>query len=331
MALSPFIFSCLGPSLSVQERRFFAKSQPFGFIIFSRNLETPAQIRQLCADLRAAVGWHAPVMIDQEGGRVSRLGAPHWFEFPPALDQAAAPQSERLFWLRGRLIAENLRSCGIDSNCAPLGDIAQADTHAVLKNRCYGSTRAAVVTHARALHQGLRHGGVSGVLKHIPGHGRGTLDSHLELPRVPTDRDSLERHDFEAFRQLNTIEMGMTAHLVFEDIDPNHPATHSPAMIDIIRKHIGFDGLLMTDDISMQALSGPLDVRAQRALSAGCDIILHCNGQMDEMQLLAGSTNGLSAPSQMRVTRVLARRPDVQPVDIQQVKAEFDALLGELR
>jgi beta-N-acetylhexosaminidase len=331
MALSPFIFSCLGPSLSVQERRFFAESQPFGFILFSRNLETPAQIHQLCIELRAAVGWHAPVMIDQEGGRVSRLGAPHWFEFPPALDQAAAPQAERLFWLRGRLIAENLRSCGIDSNCAPLGDIAQADTHAVLKNRCYGSTLSAVVTHARALHQGLRHGGVSGVLKHIPGHGRGTLDSHLELPRVPTDRDSLERHDFEAFRQLNTIEMGMTAHLVFEDIDPNHPATHSPAMLDIIRKHIGFDGLLMTDDISMQALSGPLDVRAQRALSAGCDIILHCNGQIDEMQLLAGSTNGLSAPSQMRVARVLAQRPDVQPVDIQQVKAEFDALLGELR
>lgn len=331
MALSPFIFSCLGPSLSVQERRFFAESQPFGFILFSRNLETPAQIHQLCIELRAAVGWHAPVMIDQEGGRVSRLGAPHWFEFPPALDQAAAPQAERLFWLRGRLIAENLRSCGIDSNCAPLGDIAQADTHAVLKNRCYGSTLSAVVTHARALHQGLRHGGVSGVLKHIPGHGRGTLDSHLELPRVPTDRDSLERRDFEAFRQLNTIEMGMTAHLVFEDIDPNHPATHSPAMLDIIRKHIGFDGLLMTDDISMQALSGPLDVRAQRALSAGCDIILHCNGQIDEMQLLAGSTNGLSAPSQMRVTRVLAQQPDAQPVDIQQVKAEFDALLGELR
>jgi len=161
MALSPFIFGCRGPSLEVQERRFFAKVQPFGFILFSRNLETPAQIRQLCADLRAAVGWHAPVMIDQEGGRVSRLGAPHWFEFPPALDQAAAPQSERLFWLRGRLIAENLRSCGIDSNCAPLGDIAQADTHAVLKNRCYGSALSAVVTHARALHQGLRHGGVS--------------------------------------------------------------------------------------------------------------------------------------------------------------------------
>jgi beta-N-acetylhexosaminidase len=331
MALSPFIFGCRGPSLEVQERRFFAKVQPFGFILFSRNLETPAQIRQLCADLRAAVGWHAPVMIDQEGGRVSRLGAPHWFEFPPALDQAAAPQSERLFWLRGRLIAENLRSCGIDSNCAPLGDIAQAGTHAVLKNRCYGSALSAVVTHARALHQGLRHGGVSSVLKHIPGHGRATLDSHLDLPRVSEDRSRLERHDFEAFRQLNRIEMGMTAHLVFEDIDPNHPATQSAVMIDIIRKDIGFAGLLMTDDISMEALSGPLDLRGQKALAAGCDIVLHCNGQMDQMQLLADSTEELTGPSQMRVAQVLAQRPDVQPVDIQQVKAEFDALLGEFR
>ena len=331
MALSPFIFGCEGPFLSTQERRFFAKIQPFGFILFSRNLETPAQIRQLCAELRSAVGWQAPIMIDQEGGRVSRLGAPHWFDFPPALDQAAAPQSERLFWLRGRLIAENLRSCGIDSNCAPLGDIAQPDTHAVLKNRCYGSAVSAVVSHARALHQGLRHGGVSGVLKHIPGHGQATLDSHLDLPRVNVKRGSLERHDFESFRQLNTIEMGMTAHLVFEDIDPNHPATHSVEMIEIIRNHIEFDGLLMTDDISMEALSGPLDLRAQRALSAGCDIILHCNGQMDQMQHLADHADGLSEASQLRVAQVLAQRPDVQPVDIQQMKAEFDTVLSEFR
>ena len=331
MALSPLIFGCQGPSLSAAERRFFAKAQPFGFILFSRNLETPKQIQQLCTELRAAVGWHAPVLIDQEGGRVSRLGAPHWFEFLPALDQAAAPQSERLFWLRGRLIAENLRSCGIDSNCAPLGDIAQPDTHAVLKNRCYGHALSAVVTHARALHQGLRHGGVSGVLKHIPGHGRGTVDSHLDLPRVQADRSSLQMNDFEAFRQLNTIEMGMTAHLVFEDIDPKHPATHSVAMIDIIRKQIGFNGLLMTDDISMEALSGPLDLRARRALSAGCDIILHCNGQMDQMQLLADNSDGMGEASQIRAARALAQRPEVQPVDIQQVKAEFDALLGEIR
>ena len=331
MALSPLIFGCQGPSLSAAERRFFAKAQPFGFILFSRNLETPKQIQQLCTELRTAVGWHAPVLIDQEGGRVSRLGAPHWFEFLPALDQAAAPQSERLFWLRGRLIAENLRSCGIDSNCAPLGDIAQPDPHAVLKNRCYGHALSAVVTHARALHHGLRHGGVSGVLKHIPGHGRGTGDSHLDLPGVQADRSSLQMHDFEAFRQLNTIEMDMTAHLVFEDIDPKHPATHSVAMIDIIRKQIGFNGLLMTDDISMEALSGPLDLRARRALSAGCDIILHCNGQMDQMQLLADNSDGMGEASQMRAARALAQRPEVQPVDIQQVKAEFDTLLGEIR
>ena len=331
MALSPLIFGCQGPSLSAAERRFFAKVQPFGFILFSRNLETPKQIQHLCTELRTAVGWHAPVLIDQEGGRVSRLGAPHWFEFLPALDQAAAPQSERLFWLRGRLIAENLRSCGIDSNCAPLGDIAQPDTHAVLKNRCYGHALSAVVTHARALHQGLRHGGVSGVLKHIPGHGRGTVDSHLDLPRLQADRSSLQMYDFEAFRQLNTIEMGMTAHLVFEDIDPKHPATHSVEMIEIIRKQIGFNGLLMTDDISMEALSGPLDLRARRALSAGCDIILHCNGQMDQMQLLADNSDGMGEASQMRAARALAQRPEVQPVDIQQVKAEFDALLGEIR
>ena len=201
----------------------------------------------------------------------------------------------------------------------------------MLKNRCYGHALSAVVTHARALHQGLRHGGVSGVLKHIPGHGRGTVDSHLDLPRLQADRSSLQMHDFEAFRQLNTIEMGMTAHLVFEDIDPKHPATHSVAMIDIIRKQIGFNGLLMTDDISMEALSGPLDLRARRALSAGCDIVLHCNGQMDQMQLLADNSDGMGEASQMRAAQVLAQRPEVQPVDIQQVKAEFDALLGEIR
>jgi beta-N-acetylhexosaminidase len=233
------------------------------------------------------VGWDAPIMIDQEGGRVARLGEPHWFEFPAALDHANHTNSKRLFWLRGRLIAENLYSNGIDANCAPLGDIARPNTHAVLQNRCYGYDKETVITNASALNAGLLHGGVSGVLKHIPGHGRAKLDSHLSLPVVSTKRSDLMQSDFDVFRQLNDITMGMTAHLVFKDIDSVEPVTHSKLMMDLIRNDISFDGLLMTDDISMNALEGDVVARAQKAWAVGCDLVLHCNGNLGEMRLLA--------------------------------------------
>ena len=329
MTLSPLILGCEGISLTASERAFFSDSQPFGFILFARNLEHPAQVQAICADLRAAVGWHAPIMIDQEGGRVSRMGAPHWYEFLPALEHAAQANSERLFWLRGRLIAENLYSSGIDANCAPLGDIAGPDTHEVLQNRCYGSDKESVIIHARALEAGMRHGGVAGVLKHIPGHGRATLDSHLGLPLVAAQRADLRTTDFDVFRRLNDIGMGMTAHLVFQDIDPIAPATHSKPMIDVIRNEIGFDGLLMTDDISMNALQGHLAERAQKAWAVGCDLVLHCNGNLQDMRSLASVAPQPTAQTLRRIAQVIANQPKPVPVDIQQLKEEFDALMNE--
>ena len=268
-------------------------------------------------------------MIDQEGGRVTRLGKPHWFEFPAALDQANHTSSKRLFWLRGRLIAENLYSSGIDVNCAPLGDIARPNTHAVLRNRCYGHDKPTVIANAAALVSGLNHGGVSGVLKHIPGHGRAQLDSHLELPIVNTKYSELTRSDFEVFRQLNGITMGMTAHLVFQDIDPAQPATHSKLLLDLIRNDIKFDGLLMTDDISMNALEGDLVDRAKKAWAAGCDLVLHCNGNLVEMRLLANISSFLGDQAMRRVKHMNSKRPKSVSVDIRQLKEEFDRLINE--
>ena len=327
--LTPLIFGCEGLRLNAKEVSFFAKSQPFGFILFSRNLKNPLQIKGLCDSLRDTVGWHIPIMIDQEGGRVSRLGKPHWFEFPAALDQANHTESKRLFWLRGRLIAENLYSSGIDANCAPLGDIARPNTHAVLRNRCYGYDKATVISNAAALNAGLNHGGVSGVIKHIPGHGRAQLDSHLALPTVTTKHSDLMQSDFDVFRQLNGITMGMTAHLVFQDIDPLEPATHSNLMLDLIRNGIKFDGLVMTDDISMNALEGDLESRAQKAWAAGCDLVLHCNGDLGEMRVLAGISSFLGDLAMRRAKRMIAKRPKFVSVDIRQLKEEFDTLMNE--
>ena len=234
-----------------------------------------------------------------------------------------------MFWLRGRLIAENLRLSGIDVNCAPLGDIAQPDTHFVLKNRCYGTDGPKVFANARALNLGLRHGGISGVLKHIPGHGRAKLDSHLVLPKVLEDASVLENTDFQVFSELRDIDMGMTAHLVFNEIDPKNPVTQSPTMINIIRNNIGFKGLLITDDISMNALKGDLVGRAQKAWAAGCDLVLHCNGDLGEMRLLAGISNVLGDQTMRRVEHMIAKRPKFVSVDILQLKEEFRTLMNE--
>ena len=329
MALSPLIFGCSGPLLTRVEAKFFSRRQPFGFILFARNLESPSQITELCKSLRTSVGWNAPIFIDQEGGRVARLGSPHWFEFQAALIDAHHPRSERLFWLRGRLIAHNLISTGVDVNCAPLGDLAREITHPVLKSRCYGETVAQVVKNAKAMHQGLRSGGVSGVIKHLPGHGLAQMDSHIELPIVKNDIEALYKNDFSTFRDLNYIEMAMTAHLVYSEIDPTAPATQSKIMIDIVRNNIGFDNLLLSDDISMDALSGSVADRAIRALAAGCDIILHCNGRLSEMTLLADACSILSPASAVRVDRAVNQRPDPISVDIAGLKAEFDSIINK--
>jgi beta-N-acetylhexosaminidase len=322
------IFGCAGLRLTAPERAFFASAQPWGAILFGRNLDSPEQITALTADLRDAVGRDLPILIDQEGGRVQRLTPPRWRGFAPALDDAdRLSDATRAFWLRGRLIAAQLRVLGIDVNCAPLADIARPDTHAVLRNRCYGTDAAQVARHARAMADGLMAGGVLPVLKHIPGHGRGTLDSHLALPVVTAPRAELDASDFAAFRALADLPLGMTAHLVFTDIDPSSPATTSARMMQVIRDDIGFQGGLISDDISMQALSGSVTARAQAALAAGCDLVLHCNGDLDEMRALADTCPPLSGAALARTDAALAQRTAPAPADLAALDAEYAALI----
>ena len=329
MVQTAAIFGPEGSALSDWERGFFRETAPVGHILFARNIENPDQLRRLTDDLRTVSGDDTLILIDQEGGRVARMQPPHWRSYLPALDQmekAADPM--RAQWVRNRLIAAELHDVGINANCAPLADIARGETHAVLRNRLYGNDVETVVGAARTCADAHLAGGVLPVLKHIPGHGRATVDSHLGLPTVTTPRDVLERADFAAFRALNDLPLGMSAHLVFADIDPSGPATTSPTMIDLIRNDIGFNGLLMTDDLSMEALDGTPDVRAAAAIAAGCDVILHCNGHADEMALVAGAAGTLSQAAMARLMRARTWLKSPENIDIPRLEAELEALLG---
>ena len=324
------IYGCAGTVLTDEERAFFTQARPFGFILFARNLSDPAQIRALCDDLRASVGFPATVFIDQEGGRVQRLRAPMVRDWQPPLEDAErlGANGARAFWLRARIIAHELRALGIDGNCIPTLDVARAETHPVLRNRCYGSDVASVVRHGRAVADGLLAGGVLPVMKHMPGHGLGTLDSHVDLPRVAVDRAELSEVDFAPFRALRDLPLGMSAHLVFEQIDPR-PATISPHMVGLIREEIGFNGLLMTDDISMEALDGSVAERGAAALAAGCDVVLHCNGKLDEMRALQEVCGEMRPEAQRRAEAARRALPrTVSEVDIAALNAEFDALFA---
>ncbi len=323
------IFGCEGPRLSPQEHDLFARANPWGFILFARNVEDPEQLRRLTADLRGSVGRNAPIFIDQEGGRVARMGAPHWREWLPALDQVRQNRrgAVRAMHLRYRLIADELLAVGIDGNCAPLADIATRDTHAVLYNRCYGEDVVRVAELAGAVASALLDGGVLPVVKHIPGHGRASSDSHLELPRVKAKYKALRWSDFMAFEPLADLPVAMTAHVVYEALDPEHPATLSAEVIAMIRDEIGFGGLLVSDDISMQALSGPLSLRSRAALRAGCDIVLHCNGVADEIAEVAEAAGPMSETAQARADRALTWRRAPRPIDIAAAEAEFRALM----
>jgi beta-N-acetylhexosaminidase len=308
------IFGCAGLALSADEAAFFRDADPFGFILFARNVEAPDQVRRLTAALREAVGREAPILIDQEGGRVQRLRAPHWREWSPPLDLVAEAGSVALaaaeMRARMRAIAAELRAVGIDANCAPVCDVARADTHPFLRNRCYGSDPATVAALARAAADGLAEGGVLPVMKHLPGHGLSRIDTHLALPTVQADLESLRAVDFAPFRALADLPMAMTAHLVFAALDPGLPATQSPTMIRLIRDEIGFQGLLMTDDLNMQALSGSLGARTRRSLSAGVDIALQCNGDLAEMVEVAGAAGDMGPATLSRARAALALRAD---------------------
>ena len=329
-AMAACIFGCEGPALGDAERAFFAETAPWGFILFARNVETPDQLRRLTGDLRDAVGRDAPIFVDQEGGRVQRLRAPYWREWLPPLDtvEAAGPQAPLAMYLRARLIAAELHAVGIDGNCAPTVDIAGPLTHPFLRNRCYGSDLDTVVAVARAVAKGLLDGGVLPVMKHMPGHGRAMIDTHLDLPRVTDAAEDLLRSDFAAFRALADLPLGMTAHIVFSAYD-DQPATCSAPMIRVIRDQIGFGGLLMTDDLSMQALSGTIGERAAASRRAGCDVMLHCNGNLGDMQAVAAASGALAGAALARAEAALAARRTPDTADPKALDAELAQLVRD--
>lgn len=320
------IFGCLGPQLLPDEAAFFRDADPFAFIIFARNVDTPDQLYRLTSDLRASVGRNALVLVDQEGGRVQRLRSPHWREWTPPFDAIAqAPDLAaacRLMALRASLIASELRAVGIDANCAPVADIATDATHAFLRNRTYGTDAASVTAIARAVAEAYLAGGVLPVIKHLPGHGRAVGDTHLDLPTVSTDAATLRATDFAPFRALADLPMAMTAHIVFSAYDPANPATQSRTMIDVIRNDIDFQGLLMTDDLNMQALSGTLSDRTAKSMAAGCDIALHCKGDLAEMESVAAAAGPMRDGTLARAGRAIALRTPPHTIDIAALDAE---------
>ncbi|MEL6318589.1 MAG: glycoside hydrolase family 3 N-terminal domain-containing protein [Pseudomonadota bacterium] len=352
------IFGCAGPALSAAERAFFRESVPFGFILFARNVESPEQLSRLTAELREAAGWPAPILIDQEGGRVARLRPPHLRGWPPvgawtdaaddgALSEAALLEALRL---RHRVIAHELAAVGIDVDCAPLLDVRRREAHAIIGDRALGRSAEAVARRARAACAGLRGGGVAPVIKHVPGHGRALVDSHAALPVVDAPLEELDAVDFAPFAALRDEAMAMTAHVVYAALDPERCATLSPRVVEeTIRGRIGFDGLLMTDDLSMGALetgaleTGALDAgagaaaaparfaaRAAAALAAGCDVILHCNGAMDEMKGVAAGAGALTPAAARRGAAALAIRAagDAEGFDPAEAEARLAAALG---
>lgn len=313
MTARAFVVGCWGPELTDEERAFLIEAEPFGLILFRRNIVSPEQVRALTDVFRDVVGRHdAPVLIDQEGGRVQRLGSPHWPRYPAGgafgrIGKAGGSIGCEAARLGARLIAHDLRSLGITVNCMPVLDVPLAGAHEIIGDRAYAEEPEAVASLGGAVAEGLLDGGVLPVLKHIPGHGRAGSDSHERLPRVDAPLQALRDRDFRPFQALSHLPAAMTAHVVYEAIDPERPATISPVVVDrIIRGEIGFDGLLLTDDLSMHALSGDFRARADAAFRAGCDIALHCNGDLAEMRGVAEASPPLSGTALRRAEAVLA-------------------------
>ncbi|HWL21048.1 MAG TPA: beta-N-acetylhexosaminidase [Bradyrhizobium sp.] len=337
MGRRAFITGITGTELSAAEREFIVTERPWGFILFKRNVANPSQIAALNAELRTVLGdADAPILIDQEGGRVQRLGPPNWPVYPPGAafgrlydtDSALGLTAARL---SARLIADDLIQTGVTVDCLPLADVPVAGADAVIGDRAYGTEPGKVAAIARAVTDGLEQGGILPVLKHIPGHGRATADTHFSLPVVDTPESVLEKTDFAAFQALADLPMAMTAHVVFSAVDAAHPATTSAKMIErVIRGSIGFQGLLMSDDVSMNALAGSIAERTRAAFAAGCDVVLHCNGKLDEMRQVARETPELSGKAMQRAQRALAARKPPQAFDRTAARAELDALIGQL-
>jgi beta-N-acetylhexosaminidase len=336
MTARAFITGVAGTILSPEERSFLRQADPWGCILFRRNIEAPAQVSRLTASIREAVGRDVPMLVDQEGGRVQRLGPPHWPAYPPAaaygrIYDLNAALGMRAAHLGACLIAADLANLGIDVNCLPVADLLVPDADAVIGDRAYSSDAKQVALLARSSADGLLAGGVLPVVKHMPGHGRANADSHSRLPVVETDRATLAVTDFAAFQPLADLPLGMTAHVVYTAIDPIAPATTSFNLVhDVIRNLIGFRGLLMSDDISMGALSGSIDARSCAAVAAGCDVVLHCNGALAEMQAVAGAVPALDGKAAIRADAALAQRRRAKSHDYVRLRAEWAALMQSM-
>jgi beta-N-acetylhexosaminidase len=330
-----FITGVAGASLTAEERQFVKEAQPWGLIVFARNIGDGTSLRRLVEEFRAIVGRQAPVLIDQEGGRVQRLRPPLCPDYPPGAAYGAVYDRDRDAGLRAaklgaRLIAADLAQYGIDVDCVPIADLPVSGSDPIIGDRAYGLEPAKVAAIGGAFAAGLLEGGVLPVLKHIPGHGRATADSHEKLPVVTADRATLEASDFAAFRPLAALPLGMTAHVVFTAFDPAAPATSSAGIVrDVIRQSIGFQGLLMSDDVSMGALSGTLRERTRAALAAGCDVALHCNGRLDEMRAVAAESPVLAGVAGRRAEAALAARHAPQEIDLVAAREKFAALMVE--
>lgn len=331
------IVGCAAQRLTEDERRFFTQADPLGFILFGRNIANPNQVRTLVAEMRETVGRDdAPVLIDQEGGRVARLKPPHWPEYPPAatfgkLLSHNRRQAARAARLGARLIAHDLAELGINVDCLPVLDVPAQGSHEIVGDRAYATKPEDVAFLGREVCTGMLDGGVLPVIKHIPGHGRAKADSHLELPEVTSGIDELRAVDFVPFKALSDAPCGMTAHVLFHAIDPGAPVTVSKIAIDqVIRGEIGFDGLLFTDDISMEALSGTVAERAVAALAAGCDIVLHCNGNIEEARAVTGVAGKMSDATLSRWLKAKDRPKQAPNTDVQALHGELQELLAAI-
>lgn len=334
------IFGCSGPRLTDEEQRFFEDANPLGLILFDYNCETPDQIAALTASFREVVDRaDAPVLIDQEGGRVARLKAPHWRHPPPMsvfaeaakADMTLASQAARL---NARLIGRDLRALGITVDCAPVLDVPVPGADDIIGDRALGNDVDTIAALGRAVCDGLLDEGVLPVVKHMPGHGRARADSHKDLPTVDEPLDILEKSDFATFRLLNDMPWAMTAHIVFSAIDTNRPATVSAQVIDeIIRGTIGFQGVVVSDDIGMEALSGTPAERAKAVIEAGCDAVLECWGKLDIMREIADVIPPLTTAAAARIAQAEATRircEQAAPTVAGDMLAEFDRLMAEV-
>ena len=336
MTVNSAIFGCAGPRLSAGEAAFFRDCNPWGFILFARNIETPAQVRKLCADLRKSVGRDALIFVDQEGGRVQRLGPPHWRKAPRAstfdrLYDHCPQKARRAAWLNFRLIAQELRDVGITADCAPVLDLPYNGSHRIISDRAFSVHPKIMNDLAHACMSGLTAGGVVPVIKHIPGHGRAKVDSHKSLPIIDASLSDLEASDFIPFKTFKQAPMAMTAHVLLTNADKDKPVTISKtAMKTIVRGALAYDGLVMSDDLDMKALKGGLTSLAQQTLAAGCDIALQCSGNLSAMVNVAKGIKPLSGKALRRAKVAEYMSDHIEPFDRGAALAEYSGLMDTL-